>query len=91
MNGNESANESHLMTGQQTSASANEQGIQVMPELQQQISVLNARISNINLANSDLLRAVESTFKTLMKIIAVLQKQNAELKQKLEDATENSP
>lgn len=61
----------------------NEQGhIQLSPELQQQISVLNARISNANFAQGDLLKEMNNTFKAMATTIAELQKENAELKAK---------
>ncbi len=61
----------------------NEQGpLQLSPELQQQITVLNARISNANLAYGDLLKEMSSTFKAMATTIAELQKENVELKAK---------
>lgn len=56
--------------------------LQLSPELQQQISVLNARISNANLAYGDLLKEMSKTFKAMATNIAELQKENAELKAK---------
>jgi len=50
------------------------------PELQSQVNILNARITNVNLANADLLREVDSTLKTMATIIDSLRKENAELK-----------
>ncbi len=60
--------------------------IQPSLELQQQVSILNARINNANLAYSDLLREIDSTFKVMVATIAVLQRENAELKVKLDKA-----
>ena len=59
-----------------------QQSVQLPPELQQQISVLNARISNANFAHGDLLKEMNDTFKAMAKTIAELQKENAELKAK---------
>ncbi len=58
---------------------------QITPELQQQIGVLNARITNVNLANADLIREVDSAFKALVTTISALQKENADLKTKLQE------
>ena len=60
----------------------NEQRIQLSPELQQQINVLNARITNANFAHGDLLNEMNNTFKAMATTIATLQKENAELKAK---------
>ena len=60
------------------------QGLQLSPELQQQINILNARIGNVNLAHSDLLREMDSIFKTMATAMVALQKENAELKAKVE-------
>jgi len=60
----------------------NQQAIQLSPELKQQLSVLNARISNANFAHGDLLTEMNNTFKAMMTTIATLQKENAELKAK---------
>ncbi len=46
--------------------------IQPSPELQQQVSILNARINNMNLAHSDLLKELDSTFKAMAQTIATL-------------------
>lgn len=59
-----------------------QQRVQLSPELQQQISVLNARISNANFAHGDLLNEMSNTFKAMATTIAALQKENAELKAK---------
>ncbi|PVX25740.1 MAG: hypothetical protein CW716_07410 [Candidatus Bathyarchaeum sp.] len=58
---------------------------QVSPEIQQQISVLNARISNANLAYGDLLKEMNNTFTAMTTLIGELQKENAELKSKAKD------
>jgi hypothetical protein len=58
------------------------QSIQLSSELQQQVSVLSARINNANLVYSDLLKEMNNTFNAMAKIIATLQKENAELKAK---------
>ncbi len=55
---------------------------QVPLEFKQQIGILNARISNVNLAVNDLLREMDGTFKAMVATIAALQKENAELKAK---------
>jgi hypothetical protein len=59
-----------------------QQGVQLSPELQQQLGVLNARISNANFAQADLLKEMNNTFKAMATTIAALQKENAELKAK---------
>jgi hypothetical protein len=59
---------------------------QFSPELQQQISVLNARIGNANFAHGDLLKEVSNTFTVMAKTIVELQKENAELKAKAKEA-----
>ena len=59
-----------------------QQNVQLPPELQQQITVLNARISNANFAYGDLLKELNNTFKAMAKTIAELQKENAVLKAK---------
>ncbi len=47
------------------------------------------RISNANLANSDLLREMEITFKQLLAKISTLKQENAELKAKPKEALKN--
>ena len=59
---------------------------QLSPELQQQISLLNARISNANFAYGDLLQEVNKTFKAMATTITALQKENEELQTKPEKA-----
>jgi hypothetical protein len=59
------------------------QSLQLQPEIAQQIGVLNARITNVNLANNDLLHQMDATFKLLMTKISALEQENAELKAKL--------
>ncbi|PVX27284.1 MAG: hypothetical protein CW716_03120 [Candidatus Bathyarchaeum sp.] len=63
---------------------------QFSAELQQQISVLNARIGNANFAQADLLKELNSTFTVMAKTIVELQKENAELKAKAEAAPKKS-
>jgi len=64
----------------------NQQEVQFPPELKQQINVLNARISNANFAQGDLLKEMNNTFKAMATTIAALQKENAELKAKPKEA-----
>jgi len=59
-----------------------QQGIQLSPELKQQLATLNARITNLNIAQNDMLKEMENTFKALVSTIVALQKENAELKTK---------
>jgi flagellar capping protein FliD len=61
-----------------------QQPVQLSPEIQQQISILNARIQNLNLATIDVLREMDRAFKTMATMIATLQKEKAELQAKLE-------
>ena len=61
-----------------------QQLVQFPPEIQQQINILNARIQSLNLTTNDLLREVDNTFRTMAATIAGLQKENAELRAKLE-------
>ena len=61
-----------------------QQPVQFPPEIQQQISILNARIQSLNLTTNDLLREMDSTFRMMAATIAGLQKENAELRAKLE-------
>lgn len=49
----------------------------------QQISTLNARIINVNLANADLIREFDTALRTMAKRIAALEKENQELKAKI--------
>lgn len=51
-------------------------------ELQQQINILNARITAANLSYSDLLKELDITFKSVISTIISLQTENAELKAK---------
>jgi hypothetical protein len=55
---------------------------QLPPELQQQLNLLNMRIANSNLANADLLREIETTFKQLLTKIIKLEQENTDLKNK---------
>jgi hypothetical protein len=73
-----------------TSKIEKNQNPQLSPELQQQIGILNARITNVNLANADLLKAIETTFKTMATTIIMLQKENDELKNKRTEKLETS-
>lgn len=63
-----------------------EQKNQLPPEIQQQITILNMRISNANLANADLLREMDVMFKQLLGKISTLEQENAELKAKHKEA-----
>lgn len=63
---------------------------QLSPELQQQINILNARISNANFAHGDLLKEINNTFKEMTTMIAALQKENAELKAKTKEVPQKS-
>jgi hypothetical protein len=63
-----------------------QEGVQLPPELRQHIGVLNARITNVNLAVNDLMREIDDDFKAMAAIIAALQKENAELKAKQKEA-----
>jgi hypothetical protein len=59
-----------------------QQNIQLPPEFVPQFNLLNARITNANLANVDLLKEIDSVFKAMATRIAGLEKENAELKAK---------
>jgi hypothetical protein len=89
MNTPESTNESKPSTKQQSQPSLPQQSIPLTPELQQQISVLNGRISNANFAYSDLLREMDSAIKTTVTTILTLRKENAALKAKLNEASKS--
>jgi hypothetical protein len=65
-----------------TFANTPQQRFQVSPEFQQQISILNARINNANLAHADLLREMDITIKALVAAIISSQQENVELKAK---------
>jgi flagellar capping protein FliD len=60
-----------------------QQPVQLPLEIQQQISILNARIQSLNLSTNDLVREMDKTFKAMAKTIADLQTENAELEQNL--------
>ena len=60
--------------------------IKVPPAMQQQVALLNARITNVNLSISDLLREMDATFKAFAARAAELEKENAELKAKPKEA-----
>jgi hypothetical protein len=62
---------------------------QLPSEIQQQIKILNMRITNANLANSDLLHEMETTFKQLLAKISTLEQENAELKAKPKETLKN--
>jgi hypothetical protein len=62
-----------------------QQPIQLPTEIQQQISVLNARIQSFNLATNDLLKEMDNTLKVLAVMTIAMQKENAELKTKQRD------
>lgn len=59
-----------------------QEGVPFPPELRQHVGVLNARITNVNLAVNDLMREIDNNFKAMATMIAALQKENAELKAK---------
>ena len=69
--------------------SQNQKNLQLPPELQQQINILNMRIANANLANGDLLREMDKTFKQLLARISKLEQENAELKNKQKEHAKN--
>ena len=56
--------------------------VRVPQAMQQQIALLNARITNVNISISDLLREMDATFKAFAARVAELEKENAELKAK---------
>jgi glycine cleavage system regulatory protein len=55
----------------------------------QQLTVLNMRVQNVNLAFNDLLRDMTELFKTHTARIAELEKENAELKAKQEKTSKH--
>jgi hypothetical protein len=59
-----------------------QQNTQLSSELALQVSLLNARINNVNLANADMLKEIDSVFRSMAVTIATLQQENAELKAK---------
>lgn len=67
----------------------NEPRIDLSPELQQQLGILNARISNANFAQADLLTEMSNTLKVMVNMVAALQKENAELKAKPKETPKN--
>lgn len=62
---------------------------QLLPTIQEKLSILNARISNVNLANTDLVKEMSSLFKTMTDEISVLKKENADLKAKQEKTSKS--
>jgi hypothetical protein len=87
MNDNETVNQTQNQAAKrQTAPTVPQQGIQISPELQQQINILNARINNANFAHADLLKEMDNTFKAMATTILVLQKENADLRVKLKEA-----
>lgn len=87
MNPKEAPNENPAAKGQ--TASRIPQQSPLPPQLQQHVALLNARITNSNLAQADLLKEVDNTFTAIATTIAALQKENAELKAKLAEPTKN--
>jgi len=63
-----------------------QQNIQLPPELAQQLNLLTVRVGNANLANADMMKEMDNTFKAMAAIIAALQKENTELKAKTENS-----
>jgi hypothetical protein len=68
---------------------ASQRTLQLPPELMRQIGILNARITNANLANTDLLREVEITFKAMTIEMEKIQKENFDLRTKPEVTKES--
>jgi len=66
------------------------QATQFSAELQQQITILNARIGNANFSQGDLLKEINNTFTAMTTTIVTLQKENAELKAKTKAASKKS-
>lgn len=58
--------------------------VKIPQAIKQQIALLNARITNVNISLSDLLREMDVTFKAFATRIAELEKENTELKAKKE-------
>jgi hypothetical protein len=86
MNNNETLSEATISsTKGPKSPNIPQQSLQLPSELQQQISILNARINNANLAHADLLKEMDSTFKAMATTILALHKENAELKDNLKE------
>jgi hypothetical protein len=85
MNNSEPTNEP-LNAAERKKSTVPQQDIQLSSELQQRISILNARINNANFANADLLRETDNTFKAMATTILTLQRENVELKVKLKEA-----
>lgn len=59
--------------------------------IQQQIALLNARITNINISISDLLRDMDATLRAYAAKVAELEKENAELKASQSKDIQQSP
>ena len=66
----------------------NQQDFQLLPEIKACVANLNARIANANLAIADLTREIDNTFKTLITMIAELQKENGKA---MDKAPESCP
>lgn len=62
------------------SSSIPQPGIQISSELQQQISLLNARANSANLAYNDLLKEITNTLRAMTSKIMTLQQEITELK-----------
>jgi len=69
--------------------SEKQKNFQLSPEIQQQINILSMRINNANLANSDLLREMDTTFKQFLTKISALEQENVELKAKHKEDPKN--
>lgn len=57
--------------------------IKLSDELQQQIGILNARVSNADLVHRELLNTIATTFTAMANTIIDLQKENKALKEKV--------
>jgi hypothetical protein len=57
---------------------------QLSPAIQEKLSILNARITNVNLANADLVKDICSLLKAMADENSVLKKENTNLKAKQE-------
>jgi hypothetical protein len=62
---------------------------QLSSAILEKLSALNARISNVNLANADLVKDMSALFKAMTDEISVLKKENADLKAKQEKTSKS--
>jgi hypothetical protein len=62
-----------------------QEGIQLSPEATQQFKIMQARITNADLANMDMRKEIDMLIQVLLRQISGLQKENAELKAKQQD------